>query len=87
MQVFIDNMEITDDMEYRYYNKLSGDKGMRAMTLTVERVTHNFFAKPEYDGKLMRCVTSVPGMGTNETTSVISVDCKYWFLAHPIFFF
>ena len=76
-QVYLGSMDISDQFSSTYVSKLTGERGMRVMTFTIEKVNHNFIAKPEYDGQIMRCIATVPGLGTNETFAHISVDCEY----------
>ena len=79
IDVYLGHQDITSRFVLSRSPTLTRKKGLRLVYYTTERSARQFLALPEDDGKLLRCVVSVPGSPSNETVARISVHCKSGF--------
>lgn len=76
LQVVIGEIDVGSELSLSYTPVFDGIKGLRTMAVTAERVSHNFLARPEYDGQDALCMAVVPGMPANSTAVKIRVNCE-----------
>ena len=76
MLIYIGNHDVTSNFTLTHREKWTGLKGLRVVSYTTERVATQLMARPEFDGKKMQCIVTVPGIGANITTVKIKVRCE-----------
>ena len=80
LQVIIGEIDVGSELSLSYSPVFDGIKGLRTMAVTVERVSNNFLARPEFDGQDALCMAVVPGMPANSTAVKICVNCECTFV-------
>ena len=77
MEIYVGGDHVTQQFAFKNNARLHGVKGLKIMSFTTQRWSHNFRPGPEYDGKKLRCSVTVPGRKPSTESVKLSVDCKY----------
>ena len=64
-------------LSWTYTPNFEGPEGLKSISYTVERWSHDFLAKPEWDGSDVLCAALVPGLTAQATAVEMQVNCKF----------
>jgi len=77
MLIYIGKHDITTNFSLVHRASMTGQKGLRVMSYTTERVSTRLLARPDFDGRKLQCIVTVPGLSANITTVKLKVKCEY----------
>ena len=77
LSVFLGERDVSDQFStMRTTANLHGARGLRLMVHESERTAERLAVGADDDGKTLRCVAAVAGLGTNTSAALVSVRCK-----------
>lgn len=74
LYVYVGGRELTSEMDVQQAARLTGVMGMRLMRFTTERRSNRMLFTADEDGKVVKCIASIPGLPPNITSLVVSVQ-------------
>ena len=76
LDIFAGTRELTSEFLYRNGVTMTGKKGFRLVTYTVERWTYGFRPKADDDQARLKCVATVRGLKPVTDHVILDVDCE-----------